>query len=89
MPSPSTALSTASVQLSGWSAAERRHAEAQLGLVGARALPSMTRGPAGRAGAGANPPTAPLPVPNAALARPSASSWLRSPATATTVFAGR
>ena len=47
------------------------------------------RSPAGIAGAGAKAGVAPFPVPNASPARPTTSSWARSPEAATTTFAGR
>ena len=88
MPSPRTALRTASVQLSGWS---RRSAGSPMTSWACEVwrLPSRARSPAGNAGAGAKPGIAPLPVPNAAAASSTASAWPMSPATATTVLAGR
>ena len=89
MPSPSTALSTARVHGVRVVAPEAGHARSRAGPATCRACRTSTRGPAGSAGAGANAGIVPLPVPNAAVARPTASSCSRSPATATTVFAGR
>ena len=88
MPSPSTPFSTASVQASGWSRRRAGTPMASWAWVVSR-LPVRTRGPAGRAGAASKPGRAPLPVPNAAAASSTASSCSRSPAMATTVFAGR
>ena len=71
-------------------AAEARDADDRAGPASRRAgRRAATRSPAGSAGAAAKPGTTPLPVPNASAARSTASSWSRSPATATTVFAGR
>ena len=88
MPSPRTALRTARVQLSGWSR-WRAGTPRQIWAWLVSRLPVRSRGPAGSTGAGAKPGTAPLPVPKAVAARLVASSWDRSPTTATTVFAGR
>ena len=69
MPSPRTALRTASVQLSGWSR-WRAGTPRQICAWLVSRLPVRTRGPAGRVGAGAKPGTTPLPVPNAVAGEP-------------------
>ena len=71
-------------------AMQRRDAEAQLGLAGVALARSGPRGPAGSAGAGCEARAPPrsrsrTPPPRAR----SRVSWPRSPATATTVLAGR
>ena len=87
MPSPRTALSTASVHASAWSRGSAGHAIASCAWDVSR-LPTSEARARGQRRRRLDRGIAPLPDPNAAVARPTASSCDRSPAIATTVLAG-